>query len=56
MQKPQPRDDFGRIEFGARLRKPAAHLDVEHEIAAVQVLHDEKQMALRTPKVLLNIN
>lgn len=46
VQELEAGNDFGRIEFRARLRKATAHLDVEHQIAAVQVLHHEEQMTL----------
>lgn len=46
VQKFETGNNFGRIEFGSRLRKTAAHLNMKHEITAIQVLHYEKQMTL----------
>lgn len=39
--------DFGRIETRARLLESASLLDLEQEITAIHVLHDEKELVLR---------
>ena len=47
MQEPERQRHLGRVETGAGLVKFAGTLDLEHQIAAVHVLHDEKQPVLR---------
>lgn len=47
MQKLQTRNNFCCIESRACLWEPAALLDVEHQITAVQVLHHEEKVRLK---------
>lgn len=47
VQKAQPRDNLGGVETSPGLWKSTRLLDVEHEIASIQVLHHEKQMRLK---------
>lgn len=47
MQELESRNDFGGVEARARFREPPALLDVEHQVAAVQVLHHEEQVRLK---------
>ena len=42
----QTRHDFGAVKAGPDFGKTTLFLDVEHEVAAVEVLHDEEQMRL----------
>lgn len=42
VQEPQTGDNFGCIKPGPALIKPSTLLNVEHEIAAIQVLHNKK--------------
>ena len=46
VQEFQSGDDFGRVKPGPILFETPALLDVEHEIAAVQILHHEEQVRL----------
>lgn len=46
VQKDQSGPYLGGVELGALFRESAALLYVEHEVAAVQVLHHEEQMRL----------
>ena len=47
MQEPQRQRHLGRVKTGAGLVKFAGALDLEHQVTAVHVLHDEKQPVLR---------
>lgn len=47
MQELQSHRHFSRIERGATLVEFARPLNLEHEITAVDVLHDEEQAVLR---------
>jgi len=44
MEELKSQKDFCRVEPRPLQLEPAALLDVEHQVAAVQVLHDEKQV------------
>lgn len=50
MQELQPGHNLGGVEPGPRLREAAALLNVEHQVAAVQVLHHEEQVRLEFKK------
>ena len=50
VQEPEPGDDLGRVEARPPLLEAPALLNVEHEVAAVEVLHHEEQMRLRRIK------
>lgn len=47
MQELQTRNDFCSVEPRSRLGKPAALLDVEHQITAIQILHHEEKVRLK---------
>ena len=51
VQEPQRQRHLGRVEARARLVKLARALDLEHQVAAGDVLHDEKQPILRAVEV-----
>lgn len=44
VQEIQARPDLGGVEARMRLREPAGLLYVEHQVAAVEVLHDEEEV------------
>ena len=46
MQEAERQSHLGRVETGARLVKFAGALDLEHQVPAVHVLHDEEQTVL----------
>jgi hypothetical protein len=46
MQEFEPGDDFGSVKPGSVLFKSAALLNVEHQVAPVQILHHKEQVGL----------
>lgn len=46
VQKFKSRDDLGCVESSSILFKPAALLNVEHQVATVQILHHKEQVRL----------
>ena len=50
VQELESRGDLGAVETRSELVKSAAVLDMEHEVAARQVLHHEEQMTLEGKK------
>lgn len=51
MKEAQSGDDLRGVEARPPLLEAAALLDVEHEVAAVQVLHHEEQVRLRRANI-----
>ena len=47
VQEQQSQDDFCRVKTRARLVELPGLLDLEHEIAAVDVLHDKEEAVVR---------
>lgn len=46
MQELQSGYNFSRIKSGPGLWKASAHLYMKHQVAAIQVFHNEKEMTL----------
>lgn len=50
MQEFESGDDFGRVKPGSILLEATALLNVEHQIAPVQILHHKEQVRLPPQK------